>query len=432
MRFSIAVSLVSIAASGCGGADTVTSPVRREALTLTASATVLEAGEKANITALLTGPDGRLITEGDVIWQANNANVAVVTATGRRTATVTWAGPGTTGISASIAGLSNTVQVQSMQVAVTTQRAFTYSEQDGFSFIPTPVGAWELYPSAINDLGQVVGSIQYQNAPSHAFVWSRADGMTDLGLLSLPGASQGTSARAISQTGKVVGSGSAISGATNSYQVHAFQWSKATGMIDIGVPLTGVYSHAVGINSSGEVAGYTWDNQGPQPFRWSEARGMERFPSLNYYLPTAINDAGQILLVLSQDDGDFYGGVSVLSAAGVKTDIIKCNMCNAAAWAMNGKGAVAGTDGKHAFVWTSDGGIRPLAGLPATFISSEATGINDNGTVIGSVRLYSSPWPRPFIWSASGGYREIAVPAGQNSIYFTGINNKDQIVGYVQ
>jgi len=243
---------------------------------------------------------------------------------------------------------------------------------------------------------------------------------------------QGTYARAISQTGKVVGTGSAISGAANSYETHAFQWTKTTGMVNIGVSLGFAYSNAVGINSSGEVVGYTSRGHGFEPFRWSEARGMELLTSLDNYFPTAINDAGQILLVLeSQSDPDYLDGASVLSATGVKTDIIKCNMCNAAAWAINGSGAVAGTDGKHAFVWTSDGGIRLIPGIPAGVTSSAATGINDNGTVIGTIYSTSSQLS-PFIWSASGGYREIAAPAGQTFIYFAGINNKDQIVGYVR
>ncbi len=79
----------------------------------------------------------------------------------------------------------------------------------------------------------------------HAFRWTAAEGMSDLGLL--PGATL-SEAFAVSADGTVV---VGISGSTGSYR--AFRWTDAGGMQDLGRLASDSVSYATGANSDGSV-----------------------------------------------------------------------------------------------------------------------------------------------------------------------------------
>src|SRR2546427_8139166 len=96
-------------------------------------------------------------------------------------------------------------------------------------------------------------------ATSHAqTTWT----ITDLGVF--PGGSI-SQASGINNSGQVVGS-SVLPGDVN----HAFLWSSASGMQDLGT-LGGTFSAAIGINDSGQVVGFsqTLGNAAVHAFLWS-------------------------------------------------------------------------------------------------------------------------------------------------------------------
>lgn len=97
---------------------------------------------------------------------------------------------------------------------------------------------WEL-----NNHDQIVGEFR-PDAYNHAFLWSEATGMTDLGTLG------GTTSRAysINDRGEVVGS-STIPGSSTS---HMFRWTPDTGMVDLGA-YNGI---AYDINDSSQIVAY--------------------------------------------------------------------------------------------------------------------------------------------------------------------------------
>ena len=101
------------------------------------------------------------------------------------------------------------------------------------------------YPSraVINDAGQVVGS-----SGGEAFFWSNAQ-LYPLG--SLGGG--GTQVVDMNEAGSVVGTSIALTG-----EQHAFVWTKANGMTDLGTGPHG-FNNAwvVGISFSGDIAGFT-------------------------------------------------------------------------------------------------------------------------------------------------------------------------------
>ena len=120
-------------------------------------------------------------------------------------------------------------------------RAFLWTRRKGM----VDIGAW--YAAAINNLGQVVGS----GPNDHAVLWSRNQGLRDLG--TLPGGNS-SSAAAISNFGLVVGAS-----ATASSSSHAMLWSQHSGMWDLNdlIPANSgwVLNSATGINILGQIVG---------------------------------------------------------------------------------------------------------------------------------------------------------------------------------
>src|SRR5206468_830771 len=89
---------------------------------------------------------------------------------------------------------------------------------------------------------QVVGESQTASGDWHAFSWTHAGGMVDLG--SLGGT---TSAHAVNDGGQVVGEGF-----TASFSLDAFSWSPQGGLIDLP-DANGGQNHALAVNSAGQV-----------------------------------------------------------------------------------------------------------------------------------------------------------------------------------
>jgi probable HAF family extracellular repeat protein len=120
------------------------------------------------------------------------------------------------------------------------------------------LGGRDSFALGINDFGWVVGSSDaspdYPNGggPNHAFLWTPRDGMRDLGALG-PG---GAGGYAVSRSGFVVGTTSTqiLFPGGGCCEVHAFRWTAAEGMVDLGT-LGGRFSGARDVTESGEVIG---------------------------------------------------------------------------------------------------------------------------------------------------------------------------------
>lgn len=94
---------------------------------------------------------------------------------------------------------------------------------------------------------------------------------------------------------------------------------------------------------------------------------------------------------------------------------------------VNDRGIVVGESDQRAFVWTATGGTRELPGLvPGQ--SSSATGINADGWVVGQARA-ADGWAHAVKWSPTGVVTDLGtVPDGVDS-RATGINRAGQVVG---
>jgi probable HAF family extracellular repeat protein len=205
-----------------------------------------------------------------------------------------------------------------------------------------------LVPSAINNAGQLAGTIDIGMGYYHAGLWDPAAGVQDLGSLGGLGVADG--ADSINDAGVVVGGSDTPSG----YE-HAFVWDGTNGMQDLTPGA--MESFATGINNAGQIVG----NADGDAFL-AEGGTLTR---LGQWVPQAINNAGQIVgrdLVL----GTFHG---VLYADGVLRELNSLippgtGLTIYIAYGINDLGwiradALDAQSHHHSVVLTPDGGPSP-------------------------------------------------------------------------
>ncbi|MBI3855307.1 MAG: hypothetical protein HY293_06415 [Planctomycetes bacterium] len=259
------------------------------------------------------------------------------------------------------------------QIASGAFHAFTFANNK-FKDIATL--GYNSYPTGINATGQVVGWIDL-GGTLHAFSYTPAAGMIDIGTLG-NGDSRAT---AVNKNGQVTG----VSG-TTTFRDHVFLWSAATGMLDEGSP-DDLSSSGVAINASGQIAGtYVSNANETKGFFVDPTNGRSNIKDMGWSQSTAvaINTSG---LVAGQS----------LNPAGYT----------------------------RAFVWSANGGMSEI--YTPTGHHSSVVGMNDNGQVIGHHNPANS-YTQGFLWSASAGWQEIN--SGGYLTTLVAINRPGLILGY--
>jgi len=269
---------------------------------------------------------------------------------------------------------------------------------------------------SINDDGKTVGTAENGNIdpltgyPEFVSVIWRQGMISTLGTL---GGNQ-SAANAINDRGQVVGAAlNAIPDPLASdfswkylfvpaaTQVHAFLWTEAGGMRDLGT-LGGPDSTAAFVNQRGQIAGQSYINATlnettslptQDPFFWENGHML---------------DIGTLGGTLGQSIGMNNRGQVV------------------------GNSNLAGDQTSHAFLWDRQRGIKDLGTLKGYSHSSEAHWINDAGEVVGESDavtksgVYSS---HAFLWK-NGHMADIGTVAGDACGVAVSINSRSQIVGF--
>lgn len=391
------------------------------------SATLLEE-DTITVTALVRDAAGSAVTTGSIVWVAPFE--ATVTPTGSRTALVSISFSGsfsssvTTTILATIGGVSGSLALTARRRP---EQAFIWTRESGLTVMPVPAGTVSTIPSAINDRGDVVGTMTFTEngrLQSHAFIWSASNGLRDLGTFAGTSRSFVSAATAVNVQGQVVGSTQPPGGGFS----RAFRWSEESGMVEL-TSEEGDFD-AVGINASGSIAVTRGSAGRPyyRAFRWTSAGGFETLGVDTNKYPDgaaahAINDAGQIVgWVIWAWDNDGIAG-SFWNPDGERLDVPD-------PWptAINNQGQVTGGYGT-AFRWTRAGGITQFpASAGASF--SRGAGINDAGDVAGQMNVGGSRYLRGFVWAQSGAVTDLGLLPGALETVATAINNSGQVVGY--
>lgn len=249
--------------------------------------------------------------------------------------------------------------------------------------------------SAINEVGQVVGSSRTAAGQDHAFLWQNGL-MTDLGTLG----ETTSAANDINDSGQVVGTSGAGASA------RAFLWQN--GVMTV---LGGSDNQAFAINNAGAVVGSAAGNA----VIWENGALCD----LNSLLPAGstahlahaydINDSKQILamgtlgspwgretrpFLLTDDDGSFANGGAVLTELPVWSGYADARRLNNAGQAVGYSFDAEGWS--YALIFDSAGFISDLGEYASPSI---AKGINDAGLVVGRIaHWYQSFEPHAFLW----------------------------------
>lgn len=247
-----------------------------------------------------------------------------------------------------------------------------------------PAGGGSSVAVAIDDSGNVSGTYRPTTVaePNHAFRWSAATGLVDLGTLG------GTNSFAHGISGaRAVGEGTLASGENRAFL------SDATGIHDLGtLPGGGGLdgSRAFGVNASGAVVGASRDANGfVRAVRWSGGAvtdlGTLVGPGLSNASAAAINASGVIVGSSDTTSGRthaaLWSGTTVTDLGSVGTD-------TSAATAVNATGVAAGNLSRSFSPRPArfDHGTVTEIGILTGFERGTANGINDAGLVVGSLQ----------------------------------------------
>lgn len=291
----------------------------------------------------------------------------------------------------------------------------------------TGPGGADIYPNAINNSGQVVGTFTDSAGASHGFLRS-ADG-TSLTVIDVPGATS-TAAVSINNGGWVAGSfvtAGTVAGSVYSPGTRGFRLSPNGSLTIIDAP--GANSTVVRqINSNGLMVGEYLDSVGTHGFVLAaDGKTFTTFDTgFGDTEPFGINDNGDVVGGIYVEDGnDRHGWLR--SAAGVFTFFPVGN--STAATAINNAGQIVGYYYNSfpetcAFLRSADGSTYTELVAPGATISpgcSSVAGINNSGEIVGA---FGGTYDVRY---ADGTYDSIVVPGTSSAV--TAINDAGQMVG---
>lgn len=288
------------------------------------------------------------------------------------------------------------------------------------------------YAHGINDFGQVVGKALNTTGFVHAFKWDSTNGMTDLGALT---GHINSNADDINNSGQVAGQSYNYGGDTRS-----ILWDSANNMQDLGT-LGGSSSHAISINNSGYVAGYSGTSTYTAAYYWDDDNGMQNIGTLggNSSSASGINDSNQVVGVAHTSSGE--GHAFLWDSVNGMTDLGTISGYDISRAAdINNSGVVVGQyynmsmetpTEYNAFIWDNIDGMQALGTLGGN--ASVANAINDAGQVVGSSSI-SQFQNAAFIWDDINGMQNlnnlITSGLGWSLAGAWDINSSGQIVGY--
>jgi probable HAF family extracellular repeat protein len=284
---------------------------------------------------------------------------------------------------------------------------------------------------AINDRGQVVGVAEVRPGQWHIWLWDNGAGIQDLGSFARP---KRSGPLRINNVGQIAGTADDPNGSE-----YAFLLDLTGGRYTVRPP-GGEQIHILDLNDRGRIVGYLSRNGGPRRgFVWDEGGGMQAFPpSAAESMVTGINDLGQIIgSRAAQIMGpwtvflwDPNAGLEDLGSPGS----YPATLCD-----INNRGFIVGRFDDNALsVRTREGPWRRLC--PDRRAAVQIEGLTEANRILAVThrqRFMMREFSRrtdldSYVWDANDGFLEIAPRLGRKDVFeffATGINDQGQIVG---
>jgi probable HAF family extracellular repeat protein len=242
-------------------------------------------------------------------------------------------------------------------------------------------------PKAINNRGQIVGSVHDAVGRAQAWFW---DGEQEHFLVTTEEATTGV-ANDLNDAGSVVGAGPFFRNTSDDfdvfrYRTRAFIYDGET-VTDFPISASSSMSRAEGINRHGDVVGTIYGGSGSQYAVWWRGEEIIEF---GVGRAMAINDRRQAVGSVERDNNskaflsDENGEVEILGTLGGEYSYAND---------LNERGEVVGYSGttsgeERAFLYR-DGAMLELT-VPGERIHAEA--INERGQIVGSITTFAKPW----------------------------------------
>jgi len=262
------------------------------------------------------------------------------------------------------------------------------------------LGGESSYAADINEGNTVVGWSETSSGTTHAFRWTAADGMVDLG--TLPGDAM---SRAVAVLDGPAQNGAQILGVSGEDgRWTPVVWSASGSISALSIPLIPGFGTALptGFNAQGEVVGSDAGGTGlQQGWIWSESDGKYN-------------------LSANAQGGSNEGAASDVTTSGLVVLTTRASTCRhtSECW--------------RTYRWSQTKGYDPL-GTPGNDPEADVTGLalNETGTVAGWATAGTSSGTTPYRWDANSGFTILANYAtGPSSYgYATAVSSNGTVVG---
>lgn len=261
------------------------------------------------------------------------------------------------------------------------------------------LGGSSSYAADINGSDVVVGWSETSSHATHAFRWSPAAGMVDLGTLSGDQESRAVAIidGSLSGGGQILG----VSGSEGNWSIVV--WSSAGAISRLPIPLIPnfAFGHPIGFNAAGDVVGWDAGPGGQHGWTWSSSDG-------------------KFDLSANVDGGSNEGSAGAITASGVVVLTSRSSSCThtVECW--------------RTYLWGKTQGYVAI-GTPGSDAEANVTGLglNEAGTIVGWATSGEATSVFPYRWAASTGFTTLPqYSTGSNRYgYAAAVNSGGTVVG---
>jgi len=425
------------------GATTVTAKSSRVAASITISvhgpgpvATVtivsdgteneLAVGKTSQLKVVQRDSDGVVLTTLVPTFSSSDSTIARVSGTGL----VIALAPGSATLTATSDGKSASRKL----TVLASEHAFMWTVAEGMIDLGTLPGFVSSRAVAVSSAGHVAGTLStIADSLAHAFVRSPGASAEIRDLGGLPGGGS-SEAFGVNSAGQVVGYAVTQRGVK-----HAMLWRATGAVVDLGTMGGGQESVALGINDAGQVVGWTNDGANvQQPFIWTESTGMRLLGVVDRFsqgIAFAINQSG---VVAGESK---YRPVTWTPTSPASALPLRLHDLSGRALAISNLGetvgASAGFDNggcdyyedycdvvNHPMAWTSAGLPTDLQRNVGSETIATVLGINSAHQTVGGSESHHA-----ILWSTASGVRDLGVLPGRRWSSAAAINDAGVVVG---